>query len=210
MTVISTDESRELALSSGALAFVAKPVQNSDVLDKLMTSLHDFSKHREKRILLVEEKPKVRSRIAKLLSAKENRIDAVADIEAARAALKKDAVNCLILNANALDILNELEVDSETEGVVFNRMPIIVFGNETIDKTSWKRLEDNYSLHQATSVDQLLDMTSLHLHREVASLPSTWREKLRKLNPDKQALAWQEGADCGRRFPQHLRSYKRP
>src|SRR6185369_12376470 len=40
--VISTDEARERALSSGAFAFVAKPIQSRDILDNLLATLGDF------------------------------------------------------------------------------------------------------------------------------------------------------------------------
>src|SRR5207248_4661583 len=40
--VISTDESRDRALASGALAFVAKPIPNRDMLDALLDYLNDF------------------------------------------------------------------------------------------------------------------------------------------------------------------------
>ncbi len=39
VTVISTDESREQALESGAYAFVAKPIQSKEVLDGLLDNL---------------------------------------------------------------------------------------------------------------------------------------------------------------------------
>ena len=59
--VISTDEARERALASGALAFVAKPIQSRDVLDGLLDALDDFI-GRATRTLLVVEPDAERSR----------------------------------------------------------------------------------------------------------------------------------------------------
>src|SRR5205085_10984581 len=52
--IISTDDSRERALSSGALNFVAKPIQSRDVLDGLLDTLHDYIGRDRKSLLLVE------------------------------------------------------------------------------------------------------------------------------------------------------------
>ncbi len=40
--VISTDDARDRALSAGAIAFVAKPIQSRDVLDQLLDSVTAF------------------------------------------------------------------------------------------------------------------------------------------------------------------------
>src|SRR5262249_17999189 len=40
--VVSTDEARDRALSSGALAFVAKPVKTRETLDALLDRVKDF------------------------------------------------------------------------------------------------------------------------------------------------------------------------
>ena len=50
VAIISTDESREQALNAGAYSFVAKPIQNKDVLDSLLASLNQFAQRPEKQI----------------------------------------------------------------------------------------------------------------------------------------------------------------
>ena len=63
--VISTDESRVRAMESGALAFVAKPIQSRDVLDEMLGKLTEFSKRKKKTILIVEPDTALRASIAK-------------------------------------------------------------------------------------------------------------------------------------------------
>ena len=46
--IISTDDSRDQAMASGALAFVAKPIQKREVLDNLLGTITDFT-NREKK-----------------------------------------------------------------------------------------------------------------------------------------------------------------
>src|SRR5207249_9428946 len=52
--VISTDDSRERALASGALTFVTKPIQNKDTLDGLLDSLTDYLGRMPKSLLVVD------------------------------------------------------------------------------------------------------------------------------------------------------------
>src|SRR5262249_25639367 len=69
--VISTDDSRDQALASGALAFVAKPIQKRDVLDQLLSGLNDFIGRQKKTILVIEPDAKRRTHIAKTLQAED-------------------------------------------------------------------------------------------------------------------------------------------
>ena len=52
--VISTDEARERAFASGALAFVAKPIQSRDVLDGCSITMSEFIARRTRSVLVVE------------------------------------------------------------------------------------------------------------------------------------------------------------
>ena len=52
--VISTDEARERALNSGALAFVPKPVKTREVLDQLLREVKDFNSLPASRLVVVE------------------------------------------------------------------------------------------------------------------------------------------------------------
>ena len=65
--VISTDEARDRALASGALAFVAKPIQSRDVLDELLD--HTERLHLARRrgsVLVVEPDAERREQIVEL------------------------------------------------------------------------------------------------------------------------------------------------
>ena len=69
--VISTDESRAQALSSGALAFVAKPIQSKDLLDKLLSFMGDFIGQGKKRFLVIEPDENRRSHIRECIEGED-------------------------------------------------------------------------------------------------------------------------------------------
>ena len=77
--VISTDESRDRALASGALAFVAKPIQNRDMLDGLLEHVRDFTDRAMKSLLVVEPDVERRSHILDSIDAEDIQVTAVPD-----------------------------------------------------------------------------------------------------------------------------------
>ena len=50
--VVSTDDSRERALDSGAIGFLAKPMQSIDEVDVALGQLHDSSEARSRKLLV--------------------------------------------------------------------------------------------------------------------------------------------------------------
>ena len=51
--VISTDDARRRALASGAIAFLAKPIQSREVLDNMLKYLNDFVSRPTRHVLVV-------------------------------------------------------------------------------------------------------------------------------------------------------------
>jgi CheY-like chemotaxis protein len=188
VSVISTDDSRDLALESGALAFIAKPVQNSDVLDKLFTSISEFLNRAERQVVLVEPDAKLRSRISKAISTKGLRVKEAKNVEAALKIIRNNTVDGLIVNPQAIGIIEELRANDDAN-FVFNRLSMIVYGAGEIEENRWTQLRRSFSFYKARSVEELLDALTLCLHRNIASLPETWRKRLIKLNPSNQILA---------------------
>ena len=83
--VISTDESRHRAIDSGALAFVAKPIQSSITLDRMLISMTEFLQRTKKKVLVVEPDEKLSEKI--LLNLAADNID-IARVKNTKAALK--------------------------------------------------------------------------------------------------------------------------
>src|SRR5439155_4178981 len=72
--VISTDDSRERALTGGALAFLAKPIQSRDVLDRLLDEMADAVGRPAPTLLLVEADAQRRAQIIDCVAAEGVRV----------------------------------------------------------------------------------------------------------------------------------------
>jgi len=188
--VISTDESRDRALSSGAFAFVAKPIQSRDLLDGLFSHLKDFIGRSTKNLLVVESDPDRRQRILEYIDSEDVQVKAVDRPEQANQALRDRITDCLVVSAKNANFADAMSMIGETPGANFRRLPLIVYGddNELHDDSTWKRLSDSCTVRWAKSPDRLLDLTTFFLHRAVATLPERKRQLLLDLHQSDKLL----------------------
>ncbi len=83
--------------------------------------------------------------------------------------------------AASLISMEEEEEDSAAP-FILGRMPVIVYGEEeNDDERVWRRLGKIFSVRQVYSLDRLLDVTTLLLHRNVATLAADQRKKIADL-----------------------------
>jgi signal transduction histidine kinase/HAMP domain-containing protein/CheY-like chemotaxis protein len=173
--VISTDESRERALSSGALAFLSKPVHSKDILDAFLARLSDYITRQFKSVLVVEPDEQSRERMVQYLKAEDLQITSVPDGASALEMLRERLIDCIVVNPEASG-LAALMQSSESESLVSN-LPIITY-SESAEHD--RNRGGNGALHNSSggsvirpihSRERLLDQVSLYLHRKLEKLP---------------------------------------
>jgi len=187
--IISTDDSRDQAVASGALAFVAKPIQKREVLDNLLDTITNFSNRNKKTILVVEPDAKRRSRIIKTIDADGMEIVQAKEEKIALQMLSKQQIDCLILSPKLFGIINKLAPSTDDAEMVLGSIPVIVYGEAEINEGEWKRLSKVYPLRKALSPDRLLDLVASSLHRNISTLPEAWQKKLGDMYHSDKPLA---------------------
>ncbi len=172
--VISTDDSRERALRSGALAFLSKPVHSKDILDAFLGRLDDYLTRQFKNVLIVEPSEESLERTAQYLKTDDVHITGVADGAGALEILRERPIDCIIVNPRAPG-LTALMQSSEAESLV-SSLPIVAYG----ESEERDRDQDDATLHVRNSIltirpvhsrERLLDQVSLFLHRRFDKLP---------------------------------------
>ncbi|MGZ6041208.1 MAG: response regulator, partial [Asticcacaulis sp.] len=186
--IISTDESRDRALSSGALTFVTKPIQNHEVVDHLMTSLDDYINRRTRSILLVDPDAKRREEIVKTLKMDGVDIVSAASAAAAVKRLGKGAVDAVVLSGPVPEVVAELIRMGDRDDAIAGSTPVILHGDGAADPAEIKRLSEVHPVSVAQSPERLLDVLTLHLHRRVDSLPEQAQGKLVDLHQSNKLL----------------------
>ncbi len=190
--VVSTDESRDRALASGALAFLAKPIQSRDVLDALLDHVGDFIGREMKSLLVVEPDGDRRNHILDCIDAEDVQVTAVPDAAAAFQMLRERRTDCVIAGADVADLAATLLAAGEATEPAVSRLPIIVFGDGAAQPDGageWKRVAEICTVNRVHSAERLLDLASFFLHLPVANLPENQRHMLLDLHQSDKLLA---------------------
>jgi signal transduction histidine kinase/CheY-like chemotaxis protein len=189
--VISTDESRERALGSGALGFVPKPIQTKDMLESLLESIDEFLGRDVKSVLVVEHDSDRRRRLVEHLADDRIEIATAADGAAALESMKERRIDCVITGVESPDLDWKSMLKSVARSAPATAMPVIVFGDGefVFDDGRWKRLVEPATVRFVQSPERLLDQTLLFLHRPLAQLPEYKRRLLQELHESNRSLA---------------------
>jgi len=187
--IVSTDDSRDRALSSGAIGFIAKPVASTDVIDRAIAQLEEYVARSRKRVCLAmapgEQLDHVRSRFA------EEGIDVVATTEPAEICglLRDDGLDCLVVESGATDLQPAELIEAVENRALSRQLPIIIFGSGGRDALSrWRRRDGMFALREALSVARLVDAVYFFLHRSIGDLSEAGRQSVEELHRDSHVL----------------------
>jgi HAMP domain-containing protein/signal transduction histidine kinase/CheY-like chemotaxis protein len=188
--VISTDEASERAPSSGALAFVCKPIKTKETLDQMLDDLREYVRRPLKGLLLVEPGTKKREEICRYLEAEDLLITAVPDGRAAVQVLRERRIDCMIVNPELPDLNSALLAEAVNERSSMMPLPVIVYGDGDVVHADgdWKNHGMGFTVRQVHSPERLLDQAAFYLHRNVTKLPEPKRKLLENLHSSKKML----------------------
>jgi HAMP domain-containing protein/signal transduction histidine kinase/DNA-binding response OmpR family regulator len=188
--VISTDDSRQRALSSGALAFVSKPIQSRDTLDDLLDYLSEYVSRTVKSLLVVDPDKARRERVMQQVASSDVQVTTVGDGSSALQMLRERRVDCMILNPEVDDLTPEELVEQMETLTTTSPIPVIINGDAAfVEEGRWKRLGEVCSVRRVHSSERLLDQTAFLLHCNVTKLPQDKRQLLSDLHQSNKALA---------------------
>jgi HAMP domain-containing protein/signal transduction histidine kinase/CheY-like chemotaxis protein len=189
--VISTDDFRQRALQSGALAFVAKPIKTRETIEDLLNHIRQFIDSPRRTLLVVESDETKRERILESLDAGGLEIVAATTGRAAVEALHQRRLDCVVLDP-ALPDLSPMEF---TEALLVDcpswQPPLIVYGDGNLvhdEDGAWKRLDEIFTVRRVHSPDRLLDQAAFFLHRDVTRLSEPKRRLLEALHSSAKVL----------------------
>jgi HAMP domain-containing protein/signal transduction histidine kinase/DNA-binding response OmpR family regulator len=180
--VISTDDARDKALASGAIAFVAKPIPTSDVLDDALRHLKSYLTKPSRNVLLVADKIIGCDRIESALASLGVQIQCVDSIPTAVAALATHPVDCLVIVNPQSGFARELAAIPAPADVFAKRLPIILFEEGATTMTAEvdqaAPASARYLIRHANTIDSLLNLASFHLHRPLTLLNEADRQRV--------------------------------
>jgi signal transduction histidine kinase/HAMP domain-containing protein/DNA-binding response OmpR family regulator len=187
--IVSTDDSRDRALSSGAIGFISKPVASTDVIDRAIAQLSDYVARQRKKVCLAmipgAQFDVVQSRL------REEGIEVVAATEPAAicALVRDDELDCLVVESGASDLQPADLIEAVEQRALARQLPIVVYGSGGDDALSrWRRRDGMFALREARSLERLMDAVYFLLHRSIGELSDAGRQIVEDLHRDSHVL----------------------
>ena len=180
VNIISVNDKRLRGLFFGAFEYLVKPI-TAEALHKALADLNDFAEREMKNLLVVDGDEQHRNNVVNLVGNGATRITTVSSGQEALDALEKDRYDCIVLNNDVSDI----SVADLLEGIqgldLTPNVPVILCGIDDGPREDQKRMESlarKGTFKEVWTPEQLLNETSLFLHRVVSKLPEDQRQTL--------------------------------
>ena len=188
--IVTLEEDRQHGLSRGAFSFLTKPA-TTEGLQSAISRIHDFSKPRRKRLLVVEDNAAERFSITELLAHDDIDILTADSGENALAILDGEGSDCVVLDLrlpdmSGFEVLERMRGDERLADI-----PVIVFTGRELSAEDEARLHTiarSVVVKGVESPERLLDETALFLHRLVGDLPPEKQRMLEKLHNSDEDL----------------------
>jgi len=187
--VISTDDSKDRAFRSGAMAFVEKPIQSKEVLDQMLDKLHSYLARPQKRLLVALKDVAARRDFLAHLEDEQIATTVVKSGEKLLDALEEERFDCVVLEdgfpgVDERDCRALLATQSE-----LGPLPLLVYrgGARDAGKFAWHS-DDTITVYEAHSVAKLFDNALLALHENLARLPEAKRSVINGIHESSKPL----------------------
>ncbi|MGH8595728.1 MAG: response regulator, partial [Gammaproteobacteria bacterium] len=176
--VVSGGDHRERALRMGAFGYLEKPT-HKDALGQALSSMRDFAARDYRNLLIVEGDAIETVEIVALLGGSDIRTVTVRSGKDALAALAAESFDCVLADRkfndmSALDLAEKICATERSPN-----LPVVIYGKTALTKKDLGRiakLSPWLVVRRATSAQELLNETTLLLHRSLQTLPGDQRE----------------------------------
>ncbi len=190
VSVISTDESRERALRSGAFEFAAKPMQSKEVIDALLERLNRYLQRPNRHLVGVSPSPEKRAWLAEYLGAADLEISAVGSYDEAMSVMAGEPVDCLVFDGS-LDAPPDAMFAHEGNGATPHDAPPVLLlgeGKDVSEFDHWGGFAKRAGVREVRSRERLLEQASFCMHRTPGSMSATHRAVLKGLQDANEVL----------------------
>jgi signal transduction histidine kinase/DNA-binding response OmpR family regulator/HAMP domain-containing protein len=188
--VISTDDSKDRAFRSGAIAFVEKPIQSKQVLDTMLDKLRTYLARPQKSILVALKDVAARREFTAQLENEQIAITVVRSGDKLHEALEERRFDTVVLEDGfaGVDVHEVRRLLATQAGI--GPLPLLIYhgGGKDSGKFSWHS-DDTVTVHQAHSVAKLFDHALLALHHNLARLPEAKRSIVSSVHESTKPLS---------------------
>jgi signal transduction histidine kinase/DNA-binding response OmpR family regulator/HAMP domain-containing protein len=188
--VISTDDSRERAFRSGAMAFVEKPIQSKEVLDEMLEKLHSYLARPHKSLLVALKDVAARKEFLAQIDDEQVSVTVAKTADKIVEALEESEFDAVVLEDGfpGIDGQDCRRLLAAQGGIGPLQVLIYRGGGKDAGKFDWHS-DDSLVVHEAHTVPKLFDSTLLALHHNLARLPEAKRSVINTIHETSKPLA---------------------
>ena len=189
--VISTDDSKDRAYRSGALAFVEKPIPAKEVLDHMLEQLHHYVTRDSRKVLLhIGDADVCRQISAYLEDESVSTVTATSGSDVVEL-LKSGSFDCLLADEAAMDAGLTQWRQVLASLALLGPLPVVVYRDGLIDAEeshAWQSTGE-VNVREARSLPKLFDLALYALHISPARLSEQRHAMLKNLHESNKSLA---------------------
>ncbi|HSV81523.1 MAG TPA: response regulator, partial [Ramlibacter sp.] len=186
--VISTDDSKDRAFQSGALAFLEKPIRSKEVLDGMLEQLHAYAARAEKSLLVALDDRDVRDELLAQIEGEQVDVTVVASRQQLLKALDEGRFDAVVLEdgfggADPRDDRQAIAAQSNIGPV-----PLILYRRPGGTAHAWHS-DESITVQEVQDGPTLFDAALIALHRSLARLPEVKRNVIDNVYESAKPLA---------------------
>ncbi|TWO71997.1 HAMP domain-containing protein [Caenimonas sedimenti] len=188
--VISTDDSKDRAFKSGALAFLEKPIPSKEVLDAMLDKLYRYVAREEKSLLVALDDTSVRNELLAQIEGEQIDVTVVANAAQLQKALEDGRFDAVVLQdhfggTDARDFRRAVAAQA-----LIGPVPLILYRGEGEDdgQHAWHS-DESVTVHEVGTAPKLFDAALIALHRSLARLPEPKRSVIDNIYESAKPLA---------------------
>jgi HAMP domain-containing protein/signal transduction histidine kinase/CheY-like chemotaxis protein len=186
--IVSTDESRERALASGALLFLAKPLQNRQVLDQMLSTISEYVERKARAVLLFEPESHRHAELISAVSSEHVQVHVATQPDQVGELLREHEIDCVLSTSFSPDLGKQLRRTDESVDGMSRHLPVVVYSTQLQEFETPLKWPEHCTVRQARCVDRLRDLTEFFLHGNVARLPKQQQQILHDLHCSDRGL----------------------
>jgi HAMP domain-containing protein/signal transduction histidine kinase/CheY-like chemotaxis protein len=191
INILSVDEDEQRGLRLGALSYLKKPAARGDVL-KVLERTKEFVQRPRKNLLVAVQDPGQRREVAELIGGEDVAVVAAATTEEAIEALAATPFDCVVFDPDwsedvGSNLLQQLQPQSSQPC-----LPLVLYRRRQLSREEagdLRKVKSGVVVREASSLEQLFDLTALFLHCDVSKISADRRELLEKSRLTDPALA---------------------
>ncbi|MDB5899969.1 MAG: putative histidine kinase, atypical hybrid, partial [Ramlibacter sp.] len=172
--VISTDDSKDRAFKSGALAFVEKPIRSKEVLDAMLEKLHGYVSRAEKSLLVAVDDQAVRNDLLAQIEGEQVDVTVVASGPQLLQALDQGRFDAVVLEDGFADADPREFRRAIAAQASIGPLPLILYQGKKAGQQPWHD-DESVTVHEVNDAPKLFDAALIALHRSLARLPELKR-----------------------------------